>query len=151
MDPSPPTVAKDITIQRAYTCFRTLGYRHMVVVDGELVVVGMITRSDMNEHSLKHYWEEAGEQMQNDMRVDNLPPAIVYEIRPAKPSGGLGELGGLGGLGAGGARSRSGSMQSDRSHQTDDADADPEIHEAYQDVSDSPKVTLRKSLAPPEV
>ena len=143
MDPAPPTVSKDVTIRRAYTCFRTMGYRHMVVVDGELTVVGMITRSDMNEHTLHHYWEEAGEQMQNDMKVDTLPPAIVYEIRPPAPHKDL--LGGVGG--PGGMRSRSGSVQSDRSANAEE-DVDPEIHDAYQDVSDSPKSQLRKTLAP---
>lgn len=35
-----------------------MGCRHVVVVDGELYVVGIITRSDMNEHHLAHYWQE---------------------------------------------------------------------------------------------
>lgn len=110
----------------------------MVVVDGELTVVGMITRSDMNEHALKHYWEEAGDQMQNDMKVDSLPPAIVYEIKAPKAES----------INMPGMRSRSGSVQSDHSNVTVD-DVDPEIHEAYQDVSDSPTTTLRKKLAAP--
>ena len=33
-----------------------MGFRHLVVVDGNLFVVGMITRSDMNEHHLEHIW-----------------------------------------------------------------------------------------------
>jgi hypothetical protein len=37
--------------------FRTMGQRHVVVVDGDLQVVGIITRSDMNEHHLAHFWE----------------------------------------------------------------------------------------------
>ena len=35
-----------------------MGLRHIVVVDGDLFVVGMITRTDMNEHRLAHYWQE---------------------------------------------------------------------------------------------
>lgn len=35
-----------------------MGMRHLIVVDGELSVVGMITRSEMNEHYLHHYWED---------------------------------------------------------------------------------------------
>ena len=38
--------------------FRTMGYRHLIAVDGELQVTGMITRANMNEHNLHHYWEE---------------------------------------------------------------------------------------------
>jgi len=131
-----------------------MGYRHMVVVDGELTVVGMITRTDMNEHSLHHFWEESSEQLQNDMKVDTLPPAIVYEIRsPPRLTDGLGAGagGGAGGGGGGGLmggmRSRSGSVQSDRSGNAEE-ELDDEIVEAYRDVSDSPKSTLRKTLVP---
>lgn len=46
---------KAVTVNRL---FRTMGMRHLVVVDGELRVVGMITRSEMNEHHLAHYWQQ---------------------------------------------------------------------------------------------
>jgi hypothetical protein len=35
-----------------------MGMRHVIVVDGNLFIVGMITRSDMNEHRLEHFWEQ---------------------------------------------------------------------------------------------
>jgi hypothetical protein len=35
-----------------------MGARHLVVVDGELGAVGIITRADMNEHRLAHFWHE---------------------------------------------------------------------------------------------
>ena len=43
---------------RRRSLFRTMGLRHIVVVDGELFVRGVITRTEMNEHHLKHFWEE---------------------------------------------------------------------------------------------
>ena len=35
-----------------------MGMRHVLVVDGELLVKGIITRADMNEHHLEHFWKE---------------------------------------------------------------------------------------------
>jgi CBS-domain-containing membrane protein len=36
--------------------FRTLGMRHMVVVDSDHKVVGMITRTDLTESRLEAHW-----------------------------------------------------------------------------------------------
>lgn len=36
--------------------FRTLGMRHMVVVDSDHKVVGMITRTDLTESRLESHW-----------------------------------------------------------------------------------------------
>jgi hypothetical protein len=35
-----------------------MGLRHVVIVDGELQVKGIISRGDLNEHRLEHYWQE---------------------------------------------------------------------------------------------
>lgn len=35
-----------------------MGLRHLPIIDGDLNVVGMITRADMNEHKLHEYWHE---------------------------------------------------------------------------------------------
>lgn len=40
-----------------------MGMRHVVVVNGELEVVGIITRSEMNEHHLAHFWKEEVSQL----------------------------------------------------------------------------------------
>ena len=49
--------------------------RHLAVVDGELKVVGMITRNNLNEHHLKHYWE-------NEVRLLALPSPLATTTPP---------------------------------------------------------------------
>ena len=41
---------------QAHRQFRTMGLRHMVVVDSNHAVVGMITRKDMTERRLDLHW-----------------------------------------------------------------------------------------------
>ncbi len=106
-----------------------MGLRHIVVVDGDLMVKGMITRADMNEHRLAHYWEEEGEQMQKEMSVDTLPPAIAYEPREAVH------------------RRRSASLHSNNTIDTIESDVDVEIILNDLEVSDSPSISIRKKIA----
>ena len=42
--------------KHSYSLFRTMGLRHLVVVDGDHKVTGMITRHDITEHRLEHHW-----------------------------------------------------------------------------------------------
>ena len=80
MDPAPTALNENASLRRCYTyvtkfeicfngilhrIFRTMGMRHMVVVDGELNVVGIITRSDLNEHNLHHFWIESVSSVSN--------------------------------------------------------------------------------------
>ncbi len=103
-----------------------------MVVDGELAVKGMITRSDMNEHRLEHYWHEEGEKMQKEMNIDALPVAIAYEskIDPSMAH-----------------RRRSASVQSNNTVDTVESDVDPEILMNDLEVSDSPAISLRKKIS----
>ena len=59
--------------------FRTMGMRHVVVVDGELKVVGIITRTEMNEHHLAHYWKEEVCFVHNET---GFPPRLAHSYLP---------------------------------------------------------------------
>ena len=47
MNMSVPKIDKDYSLYRTYVIFRTLGLRHLVVVDDHNQVVGLITRKDL--------------------------------------------------------------------------------------------------------
>jgi hypothetical protein len=116
-----------------------MGLRHIVVVDGELMVVGIVTRADMNEHRLKHYWEEEGEQMQKEMNVDSLPAAVAFDVKAAAHD--------QNSMGGHFIRRRSQSVQSSGTVDTNDGDIDVEILRNDQEVSDSPVLLLRKKFS----
>lgn len=76
MDTAPYSINQSASVQRCYRYyhhisffsffllillklfrqFRTLGMRHMVVVDSDHKVVGMITRDDLTESRLESHW-----------------------------------------------------------------------------------------------
>lgn len=47
MNPTPYTVSKNMTYPRVFNEFRSLGLRHIVVVNNTNSVVGIITRKDL--------------------------------------------------------------------------------------------------------
>ena len=51
--PGPVTIQDCASIQRTYRVFRTLGLRHLVVVDAGNKVRGIITRKDLDHHTLE--------------------------------------------------------------------------------------------------
>lgn len=132
MDCSPITVNENCTLRRCYNLFRTMGLRHLVVVDGELHVAGIITRTDLNEHVLEHLWKEEGETMIKEMSVDTLPPAIGYEPKYEERM----------------YRRRSASVQSNNTVDTVESDVDIEILMNDLEISDSPNIIIRKRLVP---
>ncbi|XP_045575647.1 H(+)/Cl(-) exchange transporter 7 isoform X3 [Salmo salar] len=59
MNPTPYTVPQETSLPRVFKLFRALGLRHLVVVDGENRVVGLVTRKDLARYHLgKHGLEE---------------------------------------------------------------------------------------------
>ncbi|XP_034782978.1 H(+)/Cl(-) exchange transporter 7-like [Acipenser ruthenus] len=59
MNPTPYTVPQETSLPRVFKLFRALGLRHLVVVDEENRVVGLVTRKDLARYHLgKHGLEE---------------------------------------------------------------------------------------------
>ncbi|XP_062304232.1 H(+)/Cl(-) exchange transporter 7 isoform X2 [Osmerus eperlanus] len=59
MNPTPYTVPEETSLPRVFKLFRALGLRHLVVVDHENRVVGLVTRKDLARYHLgKHGLEE---------------------------------------------------------------------------------------------
>jgi chloride channel 7 len=65
MDQSPFSVIETFSIERAYTVFRTMGLRHLPVVDKLNKVVGMLTRKDMQGHDIAHALEHDDDDHQS--------------------------------------------------------------------------------------
>ncbi|MCI4385465.1 hypothetical protein PGIGA_G00050760 [Pangasianodon gigas] len=59
MNPTPYTVPEETSLPRVFKLFRALGLRHLVVVDDENRVMGLVTRKDLARYHLgKHGLEE---------------------------------------------------------------------------------------------
>ena len=54
MNPTPVVIRESAPFPRAFSVFRNLGLRHLVVVDKRSVVVGILTRHECTDHHLKH-------------------------------------------------------------------------------------------------
>ncbi|KAJ3125061.1 hypothetical protein HK098_000618 [Nowakowskiella sp. JEL0407] len=53
MDLSPLTIQSQVSVAKAYSLFRRMGLRHLLVVNGENQVIGIITRRDLAYFNLK--------------------------------------------------------------------------------------------------
>jgi len=63
---STPKVDKDFSLLRSYRIFRTLGLRHLVVIDMRNRVVGMITRQDLMQFHIQERVEKMLEKNGRD-------------------------------------------------------------------------------------
>ena len=69
---SVPKIDKDYSLYRTYVIFRTLGLRHLVVVDVHNHVVGLITRKDVMPFKMQERLESLLEQ------TTTLSPDVEY-------------------------------------------------------------------------
>jgi CBS domain-containing protein len=87
---SPHTLTPQTTLSRAYKMFRGLGLRHVMVVDENTNVIGMITRKELTIHRVEELVEELNlKQTEGHLP---LPPQATYmedhEDRILSPSPG---------------------------------------------------------------
>lgn len=64
---------RDFSLQRSYRIFRTLGLRHLVVIDMRNKVVGMVTRQDL----MQFHIQERVEKMLDKNGRDSISYAIL--------------------------------------------------------------------------
>lgn len=56
MDSAPYSINESSSVKRCYRFFRTMGLRHLVVVNAYHKVTGMITRNDVTQHRMQSHW-----------------------------------------------------------------------------------------------
>ena len=56
MDSAPYSVNESSSVKRCYRFFRTMGLRHLVVVNAFHKVTGIITRNDVTHHRMQSHW-----------------------------------------------------------------------------------------------
>lgn len=54
MNPAPYVVQEHATLRRAFQLFRTMGLRHLLVVDSAYCLRGMISRHNLTHHHIEH-------------------------------------------------------------------------------------------------
>eukprot|EP01028_Stygiella_incarcerata_P011206 TRINITY_DN622_c2_g1_i1.p1 TRINITY_DN622_c2_g1~~TRINITY_DN622_c2_g1_i1.p1 ORF type:complete len:798 (-),score=167.80 TRINITY_DN622_c2_g1_i1:291-2684(-) len=74
-NPYPLTVNEETSLTRVYNLFRTVGLRHLCVVNMLNQVVGIITRKDLTEHEIEHAFERLKRRSHRKIRdVRSAPP-----------------------------------------------------------------------------
>lgn len=78
MDTSAFISHESASVSRCHKQIRTLGLRHLVVIDSSYSVVGIVTRRDITDKVLRAHWKSQGDHIKVYVNVDPLPPAVAY-------------------------------------------------------------------------
>lgn len=78
MDTSAFIIHESTSVSRCHNQLRTMGLRHLVVIDSSYSVVGIVTRRDITDKVLREHWKSQGEHIKVYVNVDPLPPAVAY-------------------------------------------------------------------------
>jgi CBS domain-containing protein len=78
---TPPVVFTDAPVKRAFSLFRGLGMRHLVAVDRNNNVSGIITRHDLTNHRLSHVAAKQSTHSANKVRHTYTPDVPVLKQR----------------------------------------------------------------------
>lgn len=90
-----------------------MGLRHLIVLDNDHRVCGIITRKDITEHRLEHHWVSEGDNMQKFINIDPLEKTGLLEDEETGSGGGGGGNGGSGGIDSGSGAEQSMGLFSD--------------------------------------
>lgn len=70
MEEAPIVIHEKASIKKVYQIFRTLGLRHLIVVNHNNNPVGIITRKDLFIEKLRKYWASERDHILDFMRID---------------------------------------------------------------------------------
>lgn len=78
---APYSINESSSISRCYRFFRTMGLRHLIVLDNSHRVTGIVTRKDITENSLELRWRFFGESVDRFLTVDkHFEQATIEEF-----------------------------------------------------------------------
>ena len=76
------SIPKNFSLQRTYIIFRTLGLRHLTVVDRQNIVVGIITRKDLMGFSMQERLQEKVSKEMTEFSTRDDPDPEVAQNEP---------------------------------------------------------------------
>ena len=80
MDTAPYSLNESSSIARCYRLFRTMGLRHLVVLDDQHRVTGIVTRKDITEEQMEQHWRFEGEAVQQFLTADERGGGGYFDV-----------------------------------------------------------------------